>query len=251
MEAAHTRWASDLTFRELRRGVQAVSDLYVHKRKTHALSDRAADGRGKRAAFIVYYGGLHLILLQAWTAERPAPAAERVWDLGCGPGVVGATIARWSDARALEASDRLGSHLEVAAWTARRLKVKARTRKAALPGVVRQLRGPGILCLGWVLNELSDPHREATVAALLGRLRAGAGLVVFSPLSLRASPWWPQLVRQVRSVRPEVDVDEFRIQADRPPLIADLDRASRLDHSSLGARSLYVPPALSARTAKG
>ena len=128
VEAAHKQWASALTFKELRKGVQAVSDLYVHKRARGGLSKRAIDGRGKRAAFAVYYGGLHLLLVQSWTHLRPPPGTVDVADVGCGSGVVGAGIARWAGASQLMASDIRGDHLQVAAWTARRLGLRARTR---------------------------------------------------------------------------------------------------------------------------
>jgi 2-polyprenyl-3-methyl-5-hydroxy-6-metoxy-1,4-benzoquinol methylase len=242
--AAHQRWAGGLEFRELRRGVQAVSDLYVHQRGRKSLSDRAADGRGKRAGFVLYYGGLHLLLVQEWLSKRSPVACETIWDLGCGPGVVGAAVARWSDCRRVVASDRMGKHLEVASWTGRQLGVKVITRKAELPGVVGELRGPGMITMGWVINELSDEARTATVHALVRRIRAGMGLLIFAPLSLRASPWWQKVFHCLRDARAEIHEEEFRCQPDLPPLIQDLDRATRLNHRTMGARVLYVPPSL-------
>ena len=249
VEAAQARWASDLQFRELRRGVQAVSDLYVHKRATHSLSDRAVDGRGKRAAFAVYYGGLHLTLLQAWLAERDPVAIDQVWDPGCGPGVVGAAVARWGACKKVHASDRVGRHLEVAAWTGRQLGVRTQTRKAELPRVLERTRGVGIVTLGWVLNELDDSLREATLTALIRRLRAGSGVLILAPLSLRASPWWPQAVQKLRAARPDACAEEYRLQPELAPLLADLDRASRLNHRTMGARVFYAPPQVKGRSA--
>lgn len=249
VDAAHTRWAADLQFRELRRGVQAVSNLYVHKRNTRALSDKAADGRGKRAAFVVYYGGLHLVLTQEWMREHPAERVDTVFDFGCGPGVVGAAAGRWTGCGRVEASDRLGRHLEVAAWTGRQLGVRTKTRKASLPQAVERTRGPGLLTFGWVLNELSDDDRRDTLTAVVRRLQAGAGALIFAPLSLRASPWWPEAVRTIRQVRPDCLDQEYRCQPDLPQLLSDLDRAARLDHRTLGARVLYARPTLTARPA--
>ena len=50
LEARHL---SELTFAEVRRGLQALSSLYVERRER--LADGAAlDGAGKRAAFALY-----------------------------------------------------------------------------------------------------------------------------------------------------------------------------------------------------
>ena len=250
VDAAHDRWAKGLAFRELRRGAQAVSDVYVHKRKSGVMAHRAADGRGKRAAFVVYYGGLHLLLVQDWMAQRPAPSIERVVDHGCGPGVVGAAAARWCGGARLTSSDRVGRHLEVAAWTGRHFGLKVQTRKQTLPAAIAAADARSLLTFGWVLNELSDTERATSIARLTRVVRAGAGALVFAPLSLRASPWWPELAHGLRRACPDGLVDqEHRFRPDRPQLIADLDRATRLNHQSLGARVLYVPPRMDARPA--
>lgn len=247
VEAAHEKWACDLTFRELRRGVQAVSDLYVHKRGKGGLSRKAADGRGKKAAFAVYFGGLHLLLVQAWTGSHLAVEGVEVEDMGCGPGVVGAAVARWVGAPRVASSDIRGDHLQVAAWTARRLGLRSRTRKAGLPGAITNTgRRPTLWCFGWVLNELSDSEREATTAALKARIERGDGVVVFAPLSTRASPWWSKEVRRLRAVSPDLVEQEFRCRPELPALLKDLDRATRLNHQELGARVLYVPPRVKA-----
>lgn len=243
VDAAHKKWARDLTFQELRRGVQAVSNLYVHKRGKGELSRKAADGRGKKAAFAVYFGGLHLVLVQAWTASQRAVEGVEVEDLGCGPGVVGAAVARWVGAPRVASSDIRGDHLQVAAWTARRLGLRSRTRKAGLPGAISSTcRRPTLWCFGWVLNELSDSQRAATTSALKARIERGDGAVLFAPLSTRASPWWSKEVRQLRAVSPALLEEEFRCRPKLPDLLKDLDRATRLNHQELGARVLYVPP---------
>lgn len=241
--AAQAQWARDLTFQELRKGVQAVSNLYVHKRAKGGLSRKAADGRGKKAAFAVYYGGLHLLLVQAWTLGRPPPPLVEVADVGCGPGVVGAAIARWVGASQLASSDIRGEHLQVATWTARRLGLRSRTRKQGLPEVVaRAPRRRTLWTFGWVLNELPEDALQATLSALCRRLQDGDGAVIFAPLSTRASPWWPRAVRLLTAARPDLSTEEFRCRPDLPTLLKDIDRATRLDHRELGARVLYAPP---------
>ena len=243
VDAAHARWARGLEFRELRRGVQAVSDVYVHKRKSGGLAERAVDGRGKRAAFVVYYGGLHLLLVQDWMCDHAPPEVKQIVDVGCGPGVVGAAAARWCGGVRLSASDRVGRHLEVAAWTARHFGVKARTSRASLPTVLESVNDSALCTMGWVINELSPADRDATFAAISRVVRRGSGMLVFAPLSLRASPWWPDLFRTLRQASAgQVQESEHRFQPERPPIIADLDRATRLNHAAMGARVMYVPP---------
>jgi hypothetical protein len=100
-----------------------------------------------------------------------------------------------------------------------------------------------------MINELSDEQRSATVHALVRRIRAGMGLLIFAPLSLRASPWWRKVFHSLREARPDIHEEEFRVQPDLPPLIQDLDRATRLNHRTMGARVLYVPPILKVPTA--
>jgi len=128
--------------------------------------------------------------------------------------------------------------------------VKVQTRRTELPGVLDRLKGTGIITLGWVLNELSEDAREATLRGLVRRVRAGNGVLIFAPLSLRASPWWPDAVRTLRSVRPNLDEEEYRCTPLLPQILADLDRATRLNHRTLGARVLYVPPVVKPSLAK-
>ena len=252
VEAAHARWAQGLQFRELRKGAQAVSNVYVHKRAAGGLAERAVDGRGKRAAFVVYYGGLHLMLVQDWMDQHPAPMVDRVFDFGCGPGVVGAAAARWCGGVRLVSSDRVGRHLEVAAWTARHFGLSARTSKASLPSALERVSGAALVTLGWVLNELSPQDRKATFDALVRLVRKGAGVLVFAPLSLRASPWWPSLTQSLQQARGVAILEgEHRFAPQRPQLIADLDRATRLNHATMGARVMFVPPAEESRPATG
>src|SRR5678816_3946263 len=94
LDALDARYCRDLTFQEVRRGVQALSSLYVERR---ARLDRGAalDGAGKRAAFATFFGPLHFLLIREIVralraAGRPISARR---DLGCGTGVAGAASA--------------------------------------------------------------------------------------------------------------------------------------------------------------
>lgn len=241
--AAHERWAGSLTFRELRRGASAVSDLYVHKRQS-SVTAKVADGRGKHAAFIVYYGGLHLLLVADWLRRTSPPAALPVVDVGCGPGVVGAAVARWCGAPSLLAGDVVGRHLQAAAWTAKHFGVPVKTRRGALPGVLRGKgpQQPTLYTLGWVLNELDEDAVQECIQALAHRVEQGHGVMVWAPLSTRVTGWWSGLESAIRRTGVPMSAGIHRCRPERPPLIADLDRATRLKHDELGGRVLYAPP---------
>src|SRR5438876_11986998 len=91
LEAKHL---SDLTFAEVSRSLRALSATYVeHRRK---LAEGAAlSGRGKRAAFALFYGPLHYLIVAH--IVRLLPNATRrvstLIDLGCGTGAAGAAWA--------------------------------------------------------------------------------------------------------------------------------------------------------------
>lgn len=86
------RFERDLTFAEIRKGVQALSSLYVSRRGVLPGGGVAFDGEGKRAAFALYYAPLHFITTHHVVREIEFDALPvgRLWDLGCGTGAGGA-----------------------------------------------------------------------------------------------------------------------------------------------------------------
>ncbi len=93
-EALEARHRADLSFPEIRRALQALSSLYVERRE-RMRSGAVFDGKGKRAAFALYYGPLHFLLVReivrALGPARRSP--RRILDLGCGTGTAGAAWA--------------------------------------------------------------------------------------------------------------------------------------------------------------
>src|SRR4026209_500807 len=91
MEALEARHLADLTFPEVSRALRALSSAYVQRRSRLA-AGAALDGAGKRAAFALFYGPLHYLLLR--NLVRAPPGATRgpcrFADLGCGTGAAGA-----------------------------------------------------------------------------------------------------------------------------------------------------------------
>lgn len=96
LRAAFDAWLADtvrrhsrvLEFREIRRGVQAVSALYVQRREGADLAARAIEGRGKRAALATFYAPLHFLTAHHLLAGLgPATPWWRAWAdalAGCG-----------------------------------------------------------------------------------------------------------------------------------------------------------------------
>src|SRR5258705_7503583 len=89
--ALEARHLATLTFPEVRRALQALSSLYV-ERRDRLVPGRALDGAGKRAAFAMFYGPLHFLIVREIVRDLRAaePPLVRVVDLGCGTGVAGA-----------------------------------------------------------------------------------------------------------------------------------------------------------------
>src|SRR2546422_10252701 len=93
-EALEERHLKNLNFSEVRRAVQALSSLYVSRRE-RLDRNSALDGAGKRAAFAMFFGPLHFLLVREIVRALDArvPGETAILDLGCGTGVAGAAWA--------------------------------------------------------------------------------------------------------------------------------------------------------------
>ena len=99
MASLEERHLAELTFPEVSRALRALSSAYVERRKK--LSEGAAlSGAGKRAAFALFYGPLHHLLVAHVVEALPAVVrrVRTLVDLGCGTGAAGAAWARACDA---------------------------------------------------------------------------------------------------------------------------------------------------------
>ena len=124
-EALEARHRAELTFPEVRRALQALSSLYVERRERMA-GGGALEGRGKRAAFALYYGAIHFVLVREIArALGPAlPPPARILDLGCGTGTAGAAWALERHPPAtVEGVDVSGWAVAEARWTLRQLGI--------------------------------------------------------------------------------------------------------------------------------
>lgn len=243
--ALHDEWAADLRFSELRKGAQALSDVYVHRRERGKLARRAVDGRGKRAAFACYYGVVHALLVAELCGPGGPLALQSpldVVDLGCGSGAVGVGLAVGGvPVQRVEGIDLVQDNLALARWSYRWWGLRSRVRRGRLPRVLPSGRSGELLALGWCVNELPADDRARLWRGLAAAIDRGAGLLLLAPLSRRAVPWWSEAERSL--VPLGVESEELRAVIDRPQLVVDLDRATGLKHHEPGARVLFRPPA--------
>ena len=234
------RHLAELSFAEVRKGLQAVSSLYVERRGRIG-AGAVFEGAGKRAAFALFFGPLHHLVVRDVVAAvgGASPPLARVVDLGCGTGAAGAAWALAAGAQ-VSGVERNGWAAREARETYAALGLRGR---AAVGDLLRERlpgRGSGIL-LGWVVNELEEPARAALLPRLLEAGRRGARVLVVEPIASRPVPWWAEWAESFAGAGGRDDL--WRFPASLPPTLALLDKAAGLDHRVLTARSLWLPGA--------
>lgn len=241
IEALERRHLADLQFPEVTRALRALSSTYVERRE--GLREGAAlSGAGKRAAFALFYGPLHYLLLQAIVTRLPGATeiGSPIIDLGCGTGAAG---AGWAVActrpPVLQGIDRHPWAVREAQAAYRELGLNGR---AASGDIGRDGLPKGRAYLAaFALNELADDARRRVLSRLLERAAAGSAVLIVEPLARSASPWWaadlaPFLAAGART-------DEWRLPVTLPALVAKLDHAAGLRHRELTGRSLWIAAA--------
>lgn len=236
--ALEARHRSDLTFAEIRRALQALSSLYVERREK--LGASVFEGKGKRAAFALYYGPIHFLLVRevvrALGAADPPPA--RVVDLGCGTGVAGAAWALEAGGRPrIEGLDQSGWALDEARRGLAGLGLRATLRRGDVASPPALGRGDAVVA-AFTVNELPPEARPPLLARLEAGARAGASVLVVEPLARRALSWWGSWAAAFAALGGRAD--EWRFPAELPETLHLLDRAAGLDHRELTGRSLWI-----------
>jgi SAM-dependent methyltransferase len=245
LEALEKRHFAELSFAEVSRALRALSSTYVERRNRLA-EGAALSGAGKRAAFALFYGPLHFLLIEKIAAElcrlqNPPPL---LLDLGCGTGAAGAA---WANvARAFQASDwpirvlgidRNAWALEEAAETYRHFGLSARIRRGDI-ATVSLPKEPSVVLAAFAMNELPDRPRDTLMTRLVESTTRGNQLLIVEPLAGRIAPWWEKARRAFESAGGRAD--EWRFRVELPPLVSKLDRASGLDHTELTGRTLWL-----------
>jgi len=188
----------------------------------------ALDGRGKRAAFALYYAPRHYLLVRA-ALDAVATASAAPWrpdcivDLGCGTGVAGAAwSAGFAPPVAVVGVDSQAWTLDESRITYRDLGIPGRTVRSPIERL-RWPRGRLAIVAAFTVNELDAPARARLGAALGVRATAGDAILVVEPLAKHATPWWPEWTQRFAG--------------------------HGLDPRDLGCRCLWVPPPAAAVTA--
>jgi len=235
LEARHL---ADLRFSDVSGALRAVSSAYVERRVKLA-QGTALSGAGKRAAFALFYGPLHYLLVRQIVRAIPAStaASRTVVDLGCGTGAAGAAwAAACPAAPRITGIDKNPWALAEAARTYREFGFVSRVIRddfatAPLP------KGPAHLVAAFAVNELRDDMRAALLPRLLERAKRGDRVLIVEPLARFVAPWWKRW--QDAFMAAGGRADEWRFHADLPPIVAKLDRAAGLDHREITGRSIW------------
>jgi len=238
-EALEARHLSRLTFAEVRRGLQALSSLYVERRARLGVTG-SLEGRGKRAAFALFYAPLHFLLVRAVARAVAAsvPAPRTIVELGCGTGAAGAAWAIEAGGGCrIVGVDRSGWAVEESRWNYRMLGVNGRARRGDVAGAILPGRRAGVLA-AFTVNELEAGARAHLLQGLLAAARQGARVLVIEPIAGRAVPWWTSWSEAFGTAGGRDD--RWRIPVDLPERLRLLDHAAGLDHRVLTARSLWL-----------
>ncbi len=241
-DALEKRQLASLTFAEVRKGVQALSSVYVERRARLA-KGAALQGSGKRAGFALYYGSLHLLCVREIARSLGATVIDpaSLVDLGCGTLSAGAgwALAAREAGRAVEL---LG--VESNAWAAgeARFTLDAlRLRGRVSREDACRFRMPartGAVVAAFTVNELDDAGREGLLPQLLDAAARGTQVLIVEPLAKRNLGWWSSWEKAFRDRGGRAD--EWRFTLPLPERLRLLDKAAGLDHRQLGARSLYL-----------
>jgi predicted RNA methylase len=237
LEQLEKRHLADLRFSEVTRALRALSSAYVERRETALADHKALDGAGKRAAFALYYGPIHFLLVRHIVHELGvSPSAGTVIDLGCGTGVAGAAVATSTAAPvSVLGIDTHPWTLEEARFTYKAFGLRADVRR----GHAARTRFPSdasFVVAGFVVNELKDAERNE----LLRNLESTkAAVLIIEPISLRISPWWDDWAAAF--VKRGGRADEWRARIEPPPIVRRLAKAAGLRPEILTARSLFLP----------
>jgi SAM-dependent methyltransferase len=239
LEARHL---ADLTFPEVARALRALSSAYIERRHT-LRSGGALDGAGKRAAFALFYGPLHFLLVQHVVRHLPEPArrVKTLVDIGCGTGASSAAWAVACDRRPIVVGvDRSAWALDEAAATYRAFDVDARLRRGDLTETVGapQRSGPVGWLAAFTINELTDESRDAILPRIVSAADRGHAVLIVEPIGRIAGRWWGRWRDEFE--RAGGRADEWRFPVERPAIVAKLDRAAGLDHREITGRSLWI-----------
>ena len=236
LAALEARHLADLRFSDVTRALRALSSAYVERRESALADHKALDGAGKRAAFALYYGPLHFLLVQHIVRELGVTLDPGVVvDLGCGTGVAGAAVATaQTPPLAVMGFDTHPWTLDEARFTYKTFGLRSDVRRAHA-AKTRFPSDTSAIVAAFVVNELNDKDR----GVLLGEIKkARKHVLIVEPISQRISPWWNDWAAELQQMGGRAD--EWKARVDIPPLVKRLAKAAGLRPEMLTARSLFV-----------
>ena len=240
--ALEARHLSDLRPAEVGRALRALSSAYV-ERRDRLPKGAALDGAGKRAAFALFYGPLHFLVVRAVVRALGAAASplDLIADLGCGTGVAGAAWALECVPHArVFGIERHPWAADEARWTCRALGLDAEVRCGDLLRVRVPARASALVA-AYTANELPEDARAALLREVLSAHARGTRVLIIEPIAKSSVPWWPAWASAFRAAGGRED--EWRFPGGLPGITGRLGRAAGLDHRELTARSLYLATA--------
>ena len=240
LTSLQARHLASLTHREVVRGLRAVSSSYVERRASALAGGRVLDGAGKRAAFALYYGPLHLLatlhVLDALGAASHC-AGWPVVDVGCGTGTVGAGAALALGSTDVHGIDVHPWALHEARHTYEALGLQGTVSRTSA-GRLRRPTRPSLVVCGYVANELGDADRDHLGRTLAEAVRHGSCVLVMEPLARAAAPWWPQWTATLTDVR----LDEWKLQVTPPDITRALGASAGLTPTQVNVRTAWCAP---------
>ena len=224
LEALERRHLANLTTSEVARALRALSSCYVERRGKLSEGGALASA-GKRAAFALFYGPLHFIVVRRILHELSEARAglSTIVDLGCGTGAAGAAWALEAGATTIRGFDRHPWAVDEANQTYRQLRIDGRAHQrdiAAIGAAIGQSRDSlritphcGLIA-AYSANELAAPGRDVLLSFLLAARDRGARILVVEPIARRSLPWWDEWAAAFE--RSGGRADEWRFPAELP-----------------------------------
>ncbi len=244
MAALEARHLAELTFSEVSRALRALSSAYVERRAKLA-QGAALDGAGKRAAFALFYGPLHYLLLRHIVSALPGATSgmDTLVDLGCGTGASGVAWASACVKRPrIVGIDRHPWAVQEAAATYQAFGLSALGATSRQGDVATaKLPRPASILAAFALNELADASRDALLTRLVERATSSVGgdrVLIVEPIAGFVARWWDTWRQAIEKAGGRAD--EWRVRVELPPIVAKLDKAAGLNHRELTGRSLYI-----------
>ncbi|MCA8936757.1 MAG: methyltransferase domain-containing protein [Planctomycetes bacterium] len=236
IEKLFERWHRELTHQEVVRALKALTRDYVQRRTR--LRGKALEGRGKQAAFAMYYAPRHFVIVREALKSLGAPtdSPREVIDLGCGSGVAGAAWAMHCGAN-IVGVELDPDVLREAAFTFKDLGLRGGGIRCHL-GKYRWPKAPVGIIAAFTINELDERDRERVWRELEKQVKGGSRVLILEPLSTRITPWWQDWSSRVTEL--DGRADEWHFEVELPQRVHLLGKSAGLKPERLGARTLWV-----------